>query len=305
MAALALHANDLILFARIVEAGSFTRAAELTGFPKATLSRRLAGLEDALGERLLQRSTRRLTVTEFGERMLEHARRLIDETEEATALALDRQAEPRGTLRVSLPPEFQQLPVADIVARFAQRYPDVRLELDLSPRRVDLVAERFDVAVRAAAQLPDDRTLVARRISAQKGGLYASGDYLDRHGTPAAPAALLDHAGLVLAVHGEAQSWRLKRGDESWEGLPRRTLTANSLGLQQELAVRGLGIVELPENFAAAPVARGQLRRVLRDWHSPTVTIWCVTAGRRLLPKRTQAFIETLREVLVDGSDAA
>src|SRR5699024_3467010 len=170
---LPLHADDLILFERIVDAGSFTRAAEHTGFPKATLSRRLARLEAAYGERLLQRSTRHLSVTEFGERMLEHARRLRDESAAANALALNRQLEPQGTLRVSLPPEFRQLPVAEVVQRFAELYPQVRMELDLSARQVDLVAERFDVAVRAAARLPDDGTLVARRISVQQNGLNA------------------------------------------------------------------------------------------------------------------------------------
>ncbi len=305
MTTLALHADDLILFARIVDAGSFKRASELTGFPKATLSRRVSRLESALGERLIQRSTRYMAVTDLGERMLEHARRLSEESEAAAALALNRQAEPQGTLRVSLPPEFLELPVVDVVSRFVQRYPDVRLELDLSTRRVDLVAERFDVAVRAAAHLPDDGTLVARRITTQQSGLYASGDYLRRQGAPATPAALLDHVGLALTVRGEPQPWRLSCNGEHWEGLPRRTLAANSLGLQQELALRGLGIVELGHRFARGAIERGELLRVLPDWHAPPVTIWCVTAGRRLLPKRSEAFIEVLRAALADGESGA
>lgn len=296
----ALHADDLILFARIIEAGSFTRAAERTGLPKATLSRRLARLEDSLGERLIQRSTRQLAITEFGERMLEHARRLNEASEEAAALAQNRRAEPQGTLRVSLPPEFRELAVADVVARFSRRYPDVRLDLDLSARHVDLLGERFDVAVRAAVQLPDDGTLVARRIATRRSGLYASRDYLEQHGTPATPAELSEHRGLVLATRGEPQPWRLSRGDERWEGLPRHALTANSLGLQQELAVRGLGIVELAHRFVLGMGERDRLHAVLPDWQLPTVTIWCVTAGRRLLPRRTEAFIQTLREVLAD-----
>src|SRR5574337_1963632 len=180
MTAIGLPANDLIVFAHVVAAGSFTRAADLTGLPKATLSRRLAELETALGERLLQRSTRRLALTDFGAQMLDHARRLQDESEAALALAQQRQAVPQGTLRVSLPPEFQELSLVQVVAEFSRRYPGVRLELDLSARRVDLVAERFDLAVRAATQLPDDATLVARRVVTLDSGLYASGDYLRR-----------------------------------------------------------------------------------------------------------------------------
>lgn len=294
-----LHANDLILFAHIVEAGSFTRAADQTGLPKATLSRRLSELETVLGERLMQRSTRRLALTEFGEHMLEHARRLMDEAEAASALAQHRRRAPQGTLRVSLPPEFRELSVVEIVTAFAAQYPDVRLQLDLSARRVDLVAERFDVAVRAAVQLPDDRALVARRITTLESGLFASPAYLQRHGTPQQPADLHAHTALAIVTSsGEPLSWRLTRGKASWEGLPERVLAANSVGLQQELAAQGLGIVGLSARFAAQRMQGGALQRVLPDWCLPPTVVWCVTPGRRLLPKRTEAFIETLKAVL-------
>lgn len=298
---LTLYANDLILFAHIVEAGSFTRASEQTGFPKSTLSRRLTDLENEFGERLLQRSTRRLVLTEFGERILQYAQRLMDETEAATAFAQHRQVTAHGTLRVSLPPEFHELSLVRVLTEFSQRYPDVRLELDLSARRVDLVAERFDVAVRVATQLPDDSLLVARRITTLRNGLYANQDYLQRHGIPKVPADLLDHVGLVLITSGgEQQLWRLSQGKERWEGLPLRNLSANSLGLQQALAAQGLGIVGLSDGFAENLVKQGTLERILPEWSLPPATVWCVTPGRRLLPQRTIAFIETLRAVLAD-----
>lgn len=301
MSSLKLHANDLILFAHVIDAGSFTRASELTGLPKSTLSRRLSDLEDELGERLMQRSTRRLVLTDFGESILEHARRLSDEAEAAASLAQHRQATPYGTLRVSLPPEFRELAFVQVVTEFTRRYPNVRLELDLSPRRVDLIAERFDVAVRAAGQLPDDSALVARRITTQYNHLYANPHYLKRQGTPQTPADLLEHTGLVLVTSGgEQQHWRLSRGGEYWDGLPVNILSANSLGLQQELAAQGLGIVALSARFAQPLVESGRLERVLPDWCLPETAIWCVTPGRRLLPQRTLAFIEVLREVLAD-----
>lgn len=303
MAAISLHANDLILFAKVVDAGSFTRASERTGLPKATLSRRLSELEAALGERLLQRSTRRQVLTEFGERMLEHARRLDDEAEAAAALALHRQEQPRGTLRVSLPPEYHELSLVRVVSEFTARCPEVRLQLDLSARRADLVAERFDLAVRAATQLPDDATLVARSIVTLQSGLYASPEYLARKGRPTAPAELAEHVGLVLvASDGEAQSWRLSRGGEHWEGLPSRTLAANSLGLLQALSVQGLGIVAQSERYVQALVADGAIERVLPQWSLPSPTVWCVTPGRRLLPQRALVFIDILREVLAEGA---
>jgi len=298
-----LHANDLILFAHIMDAGSFTRASDQTGLPKSTLSRRLTDLENRLGERLLQRTTRRLVLTDFGERVLEHARRLMDETEAVTALALHRQVTPHGTLRVSLPPEFHELSLVDFLSKFSRMHPDVRLELDLSARRVDLMAERFDVAVRVATQLPDDSLLVARHISTLHNGLYASPDYLKRHGVPKAPADLLKHTGLVLVTSGgEQQPWRLSRGAERWEGVPPHSISANSVGLQQALSAQGLGIVGLSDRFAEALVQQGTIERILSEWSLPPMTVWCVTPGRRLLPQRTIAFIDLLKTVLADDS---
>jgi DNA-binding transcriptional LysR family regulator len=296
---MSLDANDLVLFAHIMEAGSFSRAAERTGLPKSTLSRRITGLESQLGERLLTRSTRRLGITEFGERVLEHARRLREETEAASAMAQHRQGTPRGVLRVSMPPDFVELDLTPLLLQFAAAYPEVRVELDLSPRRVDLLAERFDLAIRAASRLPDDATLVARKLCDMPNGLYASPAYLQRYGIPATPAELLGHIGLrLIGGNGEPLPWRLARGTEAWEGVPDGPLAANSPGLQRDLAAHGMGIVALDDRFAAGWVAAGRLVRVLPEWCLPTVTLWCVTPGRRLIPARTSAFIDMLRASL-------
>lgn len=297
-----LEANDLILFAHVMDEGSFSKAAERTGLPKSTLSRRITALEERLGERLLTRSTRRLSITEFGERILEHGRRLREETEAAAALAQHRQDMPRGVLRVSLPPDFTELDLTPVLLQYAASYPEVRLELDLSPRRVDLLAERFDLAVRAAARLPDDATLVARKLCDMPNGLYASPAYLQRYGVPAAPEELLGHVGLCLiGGNGEPLAWRLTRGKSVWEGLPNGPLAANSPGLQCDLARHGMGIVGLTDGFAKPWVGQGVLVRVLPEWHLPTVTLWCVTPGRHLLPARTSAFIALLRAALASG----
>lgn len=293
-----LLADDLVLFAYIAETGSFTAAAELVGMQKATLSRRLTRLEKHFGERLIQRSTRRLVLTEFGQRMLEHARRVQEEAEIAVELAQNRQVAPRGTLRASFPPEYRELGLVEVISTFASRYPQLALELDLSPRRVDIVAERFDLAVRAATSLPDDSALVARNVGRLQNALYASPNYLARRGTPERPDELAEHTALALTAGGSPQDWLLTRDDEEWQGLPRHTLAANSLGLQQALAVQGHGIVPLSEQFAAPLVEQGELQRVLPGWALPPITIWCVTPGRSLLPQRTLAFMETLRDVL-------
>lgn len=300
---MSLDANDLLLFALIMETGSFARAAERAGLPKSTLSRRLSALEAKLGERLLTRSTRRLSITEFGERILEHAKRLLEETEAATDIAQHRQATPRGVLRVSMPPDFVELDLTRLLLQYAAAYPEVRLELDLSPRRVDLLAERFDIAIRAASRLPDDNALVARQLCQMHNGLYASPAYLARYGKPTTPADLTSHIGLgLIGGNGDAVAWRLTRGNETWEGTPNGPLAANSPGLQRDLAAHGMGIVGLTDRFAENLVAQGLLKRILPAWQLPGITIWCVTPGRRLLPARTTAFIDLLRSVLNAGA---
>ena len=303
---MSLDANDLILFAQVIEAGSFSAAAEICGLPKSTLSRRLSALETQLGERLMTRSTRRLAITEFGERLLDHARRLQEETEAATAMVLHRQEVPRGVLRVALPPDFVELDLTGFLLQFAAAYPEVRLELDLSPRRVDLLAERVDVALRVANRLPDDALLVARRLCQFRNGLYASPAYLKRYGVPVVPADLTQHRCLgLIGGTGEAVTWQLTRGSERWEGLPAGPLAANSPGLQGELAAHGLGIVGIVDPFAEKWVRQGLLQRVLPDWDLPPVTVWCVTPGRRLLPARTRVFIEMLSRTLASPLPAA
>lgn len=302
-----LDPDDLVLFARVVEAGSFSRAAERHAIPKATVSRRISGLEARIGERLLTRTTRRLSLTEFGERMLAHAQRLSEETEAANALAQQHQTTPQGRLRVSMPPGFlEEMALVPFLLGFASAHPLVRLEIDISARRVDLVAERFDVAVRVAAQLPDDATLVARRMADLENGLYASPEYLQRAGRPGSPGQLLERAGLgLISSTGEVTPWVLQHEDERWEGLPVGPLAANSVGLQTALAVRGLGVAALSARVAQPYVEQRSLERVLPDWSLPTMTVWCVTPGRRLLPTRTTAFIEMLRTALAGSSGTA
>lgn len=293
-------ADDLVLFARVIEAGSLSRAALRCGMPKATVSRRIGALEAALGERLMTRTTRRLEITEFGERILEHARRLLEEAEAASALAQHRQATPQGTLRVSLPPDFiEEFGLVPVLVQFARGHPEVRLELDVSPRRVDVIAERFDLAVRVAGRLPDDATLVARRLIDLEQGLYASPAYLDRVGRPASPGQLLEHTALrLIASDGEPQPWRLAHGNERWEGLPEGPIAVNSIGLVCALAEHGMGIAGLHGRSAAALIANKRLERVLPEWRLPTITVWCVMPGRRLLPARTRAFVQTLAVAL-------
>lgn len=294
--------NDLLIFARVAEAGSFSRAAERIGLPKSTVSRRIALFEERLGERLMLRTTRRLALTEFGERLLEHARQVVAEVEAVQALAAHRQARPSGRLRVSMPSDFAHLLLTDMLAAFIALHPEVALELDLSPRRVDLLGENFDVAVRMGA-LPDDTLLAARRIAVFSIGLYAAPGYLAERGDPASPEELVSHDALrLLERNGEAAHWTLIRGAQRWEGAPAGRTLANSPELLIRLAGAGAGIAAAPDSFAAPSVRRGELRRVLPAWSLPAHPAWAVFPGRRLMPAKTRAFIDMLEAALTGAA---
>ena len=296
---------DLLLFARIVECGSFSAAAERVQLPKSTVSRRITQLEGHLGERLLQRTTRKLVLTEFGASLLEHARKVADETEAAGALAQHRQGAPSGLLRVSMPGDFANIAMSGMFARFMNQYPNISLELDLSPRRVDLVAEGYDLAIRMG-NLPDDASLAARRVTVSTIKLYASPMYTTLRGLPEHPDDLFKHDLLSLPprLNGMIR-WELLRGKTRWERELPVKLLANSPELLMRMAATGVGIAASTELFAAQLVQTGELVRVLPEWAFPEVTGWAVFPGRRLMPAKTRVFLDMLETAFDSGAGRA
>lgn len=290
----AIDPNDLLIFAHVADLGSFSRAADKVGLPKSTVSRRLAALEQQLGERLLLRTTRRQTLTEFGALLLEHARQVVAEVEAVAALRERRQAVPSGRLRVSMPSDLASLMLADHLAAFAATYPEVSLELDLSARRVDLLSEGFDLAVRMG-DLPSDSLLAARRLKVLSVGLYAAPGYLAEHGHPQAPQDLAAHQCVrLLGRQGEPASWVLTQGDVRWEDVPPGRLAANSPETLLRLARAGAGIAAVPDVFATSDVQRGSLVRVMADWAMPAQAASAVFPERKLMPPKTRVFIDML-----------
>lgn len=293
-----IEPNDLLLFARVAELGSLSRAAARLGWPKSTVSRRLAQLERRLGERLLSRTTRRQTLTEFGQLLLDHARVVAAEVDAVAALGEQRRAEPSGRLRVSMPADLANLLLADSLAAFVELHPRLSLELDLSPRRVDLLAEGFDVALRMG-ELPDDAYLAARALARFSIGLYASPGYLAERGEPRQPDELARHAAVhLLTRQGTDMPWLLQREERIWQGLPPGRARANSPELLLRLACAGSGIAALPDEFARPSMRQGRLRRVLPAWRLPPQTAWAVFPGRNPLPSRTRAFVDMLLATL-------
>lgn len=295
-----IEPNDLLLFARVVDAHSFSRAADKLGLPKSTVSRRVAALEAQLGERLLLRTTRKLTLTDFGHSVLEHAHQIVSEVDAAATLAQHRQAQPSGRLRVTMPADFASTVLAPMLAEFVMQHAAISLELDLTPRRVDLIADNMDLAIRMG-DLPDDASLAARRLAVFTAGLYASPAYLQKRGHPSEPEALMEHDALrLLGRDGDAVPWVLSRASDGaqWEGIPPGRATANSPDLLMRMALSGAGITLISDYFAESHVRAGELQPVLPEWRPPSSPAWAVFPGRRLMPARTRVFLDALQAKL-------
>lgn len=288
--------NDMLVFAAVARAGSLTRGGALLGLPKSTVSRRLAALEERLGSRLVERSARKLVLTEAGLAFLERCQRLADDVDDALAFAGELSGEPRGTLRVTMPPGFGDIVSADAFASFVARYPGISLFLDESPRFVDLVAERYDLAIRAGV-LPDS-SMVARKLFEQASGVFASPAYLARHPAPATPADLADHTFVVLEGRARFDRVQLRSGERSAEVALPSTVTATSTGMQLALGIAGAGAILYTGRACQENIAAGRLVRLLPAWKTAPAPIWVVTPSRRLLPRKTVLFIEHLEATL-------
>jgi DNA-binding transcriptional LysR family regulator len=293
-----LSADDCLLFVAIAEQGSLVGAAEYLAMPKATVSRRLAGLEATLGQRLLLRTTRRLALTDFGRDFLDHCRRVAEEVALTQDFVRSQALQPRGPLRVSMPEDYARQRLACAIATFIDAWPEVQLDLDLTARRVDLIGERFDLAIRMG-QLTDDSALVARKIDEQRMGLYASPIYLALRPVPQHPDELLRHTAVrMVSASGAPVPWRLARGKENWEGVMPGRLNVNAPSTIQQLLLGGAGIGLLPELTAADEVGKQRLVRILPEWQLPVVPVWAVMPMRRYLPLKTSAFLTHIESYL-------
>jgi DNA-binding transcriptional LysR family regulator len=284
--------NDMALFVEVVKARSFRRAAGTIGMPNSTLSRRISGLEKAIGLRLLHRTTRHIELTEAGQLYFERCKRIVDEARLAHEQLGAMLAQPSGVLRVSLPVDFATAYLAPHIAEFSRRYPGISFEFDLTPRRVDLVAEPFDVAIRMG-ELPDSN-LIARQLARLPRYLYASPRYLQLADEPTAPADLARHQCLCMPRN---TAWTLGDGTKDVEIAVGGRFLLNNIGMIRRLATLDLGIAMLAEEIAAEDIAEGRLRRVLPQWQAAPIPVYAITETR-LLPAKTQRFIEFLRERL-------
>jgi DNA-binding transcriptional LysR family regulator len=288
--------NDIVVFTKVVETRSFTGAAEQLGLPKSTVSRKLAQLEERLGVRLVQRTTRKLALTDIGQAYYERCARIVADLAAAEQLVTDMQATPRGRVRVTAPIDLSTRYLGGIIADFIATHPDVNVELEATDRVVDLIEEGFDVAVRFGS-LPES-TLIARRLCKIASVLVATPAYLARRGTPATVEELEDHERVLFTPSPRTQSWALVNGEATYEfGRPAH-FASNNVGAVLDAVLHHGGLSVLTEFMVAGHIATGALVCVLPEWVNRPIDVHAVYPARQNLPPRLTLFLDHLAKAL-------
>jgi len=287
--------EDLKAFVAVVEAGSFTAAAERLDTAKSAVSRRVSALEERLGVQLLMRTTRQLNLTDSGRSFYEHSARILADLDEAESAIAQQHGELNGTLRVALPLSFGIRHMCEPVAVFRRRHPRVRFDLDLNDRRIDLVEEGVDLAVRIGHLA--DSSLIAKRLFEARSVACASRAYLEARGTPKTPEDLLDHDCLVYANRSDPTTWTARDADGGSHTVRvNPALTATSGDFLCAAACQGLGITLQPTFIAGESIRRGDLVPVLTRYEWPVTPAWAIYPPTRHLSYRVREFIDFLAE---------
>jgi LysR family transcriptional regulator for bpeEF and oprC len=289
--------HGMRVFARVAELASFARAADALGLSRARVSELVAGLERALGARLLHRTTRRLSLTDDGRAYYERCARILADVEEAEALVARSRGSPRGRLRVDMPMALARQFLVPALPRLLARHPELQLEVRLENRAIDLVAEGVDCAISYGEPL--DADLVARRIGTTHLVTCASPDYLARHGTPRSPDDLARHnaiAFLALATARPAE-WVFERAGARGTRRPSGNLAFNSMEACVEAAAAGLGVTQVLSALAHGAIVAGRLAPVLIGWAAEGPALYVVYPPNRQLSARIRAFAEFAGEV--------
>jgi DNA-binding transcriptional LysR family regulator len=289
--------NDLYYFARIVEHKGFAAAGRALGVPKSKLSRRIALLEERLGVRLIQRSTRRFSVTEVGENYYRHCKAMLVEAEAAQqAIDLVR-GEPQGIVRLACPVALVQARVADMLAEFLQRYPQIQIHLESTNRRVDVIAEGLDIAIRARTPPLDDSGLAMRTLAQRSLCLVASPRLCERYERPTNPSELGRLPSLDLGPPRPEYLWELEGPQGAVAQIPHSPrLVADDMVAIRTAALAGVGIAQLPVMIMGEEVRRGELVKVLPEWNSKSAVVHAVFPTRRGILPSVRQLIDFLAE---------
>jgi DNA-binding transcriptional LysR family regulator len=291
--------DDFYYFAKVVEHGGYAAAGRALGIPKSRLSRHVSSLEKRLNVRLVNRSTRRFAVSDIGQEVHRHAMAMLGEAEAAVAAIEFAQAEPRGIVRLSCPVALAQNPLAALLPEFFARYPAIRLIIHASNRRVDVLHERFDLALRVRTRPSSEDGLVMRSFGEARELLVASREYLDRTGRPQRPEELTDHATLGFAPESDTQTWDLTGPQgETVAVIVTPRLVCHDFVVMRAAALAGTGIALMPESLVRTDLDLGRLEPVLHHWTLPQGLLHVVFPGRRGLLPAVRATLDYLAERL-------
>jgi DNA-binding transcriptional LysR family regulator len=285
------------VYVAVVEAGSFVAAADRLDTSSAAVSRHVAALEGHLGARLLNRTTRRLSMTDVGQEFFNRAAAIFADVSEAEAIAGENATKPSGQLHISAPLSFGISKLAQWLPGFVARYPDLKLDIDLSDRLVDLATDGIDVAIRIGRHAASTN-VISRRLGSIPLEICASPDYLKRLGTPTSPQELSKHQTMSYSYLSTGDNWTLNNGQGRTETVRvRPSVHANNGDILRELAIDGNGIILQPSFIVEKDIAAGRLMRILADWRFDDLNLYAIYLSRKFLSAKVRVFIDYLGEI--------
>jgi DNA-binding transcriptional LysR family regulator len=291
--------EDARCFAEVVRAGGYTAASRVLRMPKSTLSRRLAKLESALGVQLLRRTTRSLSLTQAGEEFYGRVQRGMETLQEAgQVIRRETRDTMTGTIRITAPVNFANAQISGLLRRYHGEYPEVRVELLMTDRVLDLVLDRIDIALRAGAPVLDgtSESVIARKISTVDFVLVVAPEYLKGRGSPKTPEAFEEHDGIWFRPEGDGlMEWELHSGSRRMKLQPRQPYICDSLPLAHELSVAGCGIALLPSSICRQDIEDGRLLRLLPDWSGERTAAYLVYPKDKFQPIRVKKMLEAFQ----------
>jgi len=293
--------NSMGIFVQVVRKGSFTAASKKLNLSRAQISKSVMQLEAHLGTRLLNRTTRKISLTETGRAYYERCKMILNDIEEIESIAGEQTVTPHGTLTISAPTSFGVLHLQEAISEYLKQYPQVKIVLSLTDRFIDVVSEGFDVGIRIASL--EDSSLVARRIAPCKQVICASPDYLRRNGIPKVPVDLTTHSCLTYSNNLKPETWVLQ-GPEGKQSIKvNGSVCADNGDILKAAALSGLGITSLPTFIVGMDIKTGKLQPVLTEYSPPEISIYAVFPSRRYLSAKVRTFVDFLSGYFGDEPD--
>lgn len=284
--------NEIMIFSRVAQFGSFSGAAKSLGVPVSMVSRKISDLESRLGILLIKRTTRKLSLTEEGSYLFENCATQVHEIEEAELNLTKSKSDPQGLLKVTVPMTLGRGPFLDFVSDFMKKYPGIEVDLNITNLYVDLVTGDIDVAIRFG-DLPS-AGVIAKKLGVSRRCLAASPEYLRKRGTPANIQDLKNHDCILFQSRGSETTWELLNGRTKNRVTVKGKLSANNFETVNEMTIRGHGIAFLTESYVIAGLADRSLKRVLPQWGSAPVPVHALYLSRKLMPRKLEVFLDEI-----------